>query len=99
MTKPIFIRDSTLREGIELPGVDLSLNEKIQIVQLLESMNVPEIEIGMPYGIKDCLPLAEAIKSKGFKIKTSALILSYSSTWKEEIDIAVEILKKNFKEV
>lgn len=88
--KSVIIRDSTLREGIELPGVCLSLKDKINIVQLLERMNVPEVEIGMPYGIKDCLPLAKAIKSKALKIKTSALILSYSSIWKKEIKIAAK---------
>lgn len=88
--KSVVIRDSTLREGMELPGVALTLKEKMEIVRLLENMNVPEIEIGMPYGIKDCLPLAKEIKSKRLKIKTSALILSYRSTWKEEIKIAAK---------
>src|SRR3989338_1101665 len=84
----VIIRDSTLREGIELPGVCLSLENKMQIVRMLASMNVPEIEIGMPYGIKDCLPLAEAVKSEGLKIKTSALVLFYGTTWQEEIKLA-----------
>ncbi len=88
--KSVIIRDSTLREGIELPNVHLSLREKMEIVRFLESMNVPEIEIGMPYGIKDCLSLARAIKSKRLKIRTSALILSYRLTWKEEVKIAAE---------
>jgi len=86
----ITIRDSTLREGIELPGVNLSLDDKIQIAKFLESMHVPEIEIGMPYGLKDCLPLAEVVKSKGLNLKTSALVLSYSSTWKDEIRMAAD---------
>lgn len=90
MKSLVVIRDSTLREGMELPNVGLSLKEKIKIVQLLEAMNVPEIEIGMPYGIKDCLSLAKSIKSKRLKIRTSALILSYRPTWKEEVKIAAE---------
>ena len=88
--KLIVIRDSTLREGMELPNVDISLGEKLKIAQVLESMNVPEIEIGMPYGIKDCLHLSKSIKRRRLKIKTSALILSYRSTWKEEVKIAAE---------
>lgn len=88
--KPVIIRDSTLREGMELPGPDLSLDEKIQVVRFFEEMNVPEVEIGMPYGIKDCVPLASRIKSEGLKIRTSALVLSYSPTWREEINIAAD---------
>ena len=41
----ILIRDSTLREGVELPGVDLSLDEKMRIVEMLELMKIPELEI------------------------------------------------------
>jgi isopropylmalate/homocitrate/citramalate synthase len=88
--KSILIRDSTLREGMELPGVELSLKEKLKIAEMLDEMNVREIEIGMPYGIKSCLPLARAIKTNRMKIKTSALVLSYRSNWKDEINLAAE---------
>jgi isopropylmalate/homocitrate/citramalate synthase len=87
MKSPL-IRDSTLREGMELPGVDLSLAQKLKIALMLEEMQVPEIEIGMPYGIRSCLPLAAAIKSRRMRIRTSALILAYRASCKEEIDIA-----------
>ncbi len=88
--KSVLIRDSTLREGMELPGVELTLRDKLKIAGVLDDMNVPEIEIGMPYGIKSCLPLAKAVKTNGMKIKTSALIVSYRSNWKREIDLAAE---------
>jgi D-citramalate synthase len=73
---------------MELPGVELSLAQKLKIALMLEEMRVPEIEIGMPYGIRNCLPLAAAIKSRGLKIRTSALVLAYRASCKEEIDIA-----------
>ncbi len=86
--KSILIRDSTLREGMELPGVELSLKEKLKIAGMLEDMNVREMEIGMPYGIRSCLPLAKAIKARKMKIKTSALVVSYRPSWKREIELA-----------
>jgi isopropylmalate/homocitrate/citramalate synthase len=86
--KSVLIRDSTLREGLELPGVELSLAQKLKVALMLEKMHVPEIEIGMPYGIRGCLPLAAAIKSRGLRIRTSALILAYRASCREEIDIA-----------
>jgi isopropylmalate/homocitrate/citramalate synthase len=87
MKSPL-IRDSTLREGLELPGVELSLAQKLRVALLLEKMRVPEVEIGMPYGIRDCLPLAAAIKSRALRIRTSALILAYRANFREEIDLA-----------
>ena len=86
--KSVFIRDSTLREGLELPGVELSLAKKLKIALMLEAMRIPEIEIGMPYGIRSCLPLAAAIKSRGLRIRTSALVLAYRANCREEIDVA-----------
>ena len=86
--KSLLIRDSTLREGLELPGVELSLAQKLRVAQMLAQMQVPELEIGMPYGIRSCLPLAASIKSRGLKIRTSALVLAYRASYKEEIDIA-----------
>ena len=86
--RSVLIRDSTLREGLELPGVELSLAQKLKVALMLEKMRVPEIEIGMPYGIRSCLPLAAAIKARGLKIRTSALVLAYRASCKEEIDIA-----------
>ncbi len=84
------IRDSTLREGLELPGVRVSLKEKLAIARLLEKMKVPEIEIGMPYGMKECIPLAALIKKEKLKIKTSALILSYRAQWRQELEMAAD---------
>lgn len=86
--KSVLVRDSTLREGLELPGVELTLAQKLKVVLMLEQMHVPEIEIGMPYGIRSCLPLAAAIKSRGLRIRTSALLLAYRGNCREEIDIA-----------
>lgn len=88
IVKPVLIRDSTLREGLELPGVELSLAQKLKIVLMLEEMRVPEIEIGMPYGIRGCLPLAAAIKSRGLRIRTSALVLAHRARCREDIDVA-----------
>ncbi len=86
--KSLLIRDSTLREGLELPGVELSLAQKLKVALLLEKMRVPEIEIGMPYGMKSCLPLAASIKARGLRIRTSALVLAYRASCKEDIDMA-----------
>src|SRR5512143_470773 len=82
------IRDSTLREGMELPGVELSLAQKLKIALMLAEMRVPEIEIGMPYGIRGCLPLAAAIKFRGLRIRTSALLLAHRAGCREDIDVA-----------
>ena len=86
----VYIRDSTLREGVELPGIAMGVSDRLEIARFLDGMGVPEMEIGMPYGLRECLPLAEAVKTEGLRIQTSALILSYSSRLADEISVAAE---------
>jgi hypothetical protein len=43
----VHIGDSTLGEGVELPGISLSLDERLEIARFLDEMGAPELEIGM----------------------------------------------------
>lgn len=44
----IIIFDTTLRDGEQTPGVNLNLNEKLQIARQLEKLGVDVIEAGFP---------------------------------------------------
>ncbi|HHS82806.1 MAG TPA: 2-isopropylmalate synthase, partial [Devosia sp.] len=44
----IFIFDTTLRDGEQAPGATMTLEEKLQIAELLDEMGVDIIEAGFP---------------------------------------------------
>jgi len=44
----VYIFDTTLRDGEQSPGATMNLDEKMQIAQLLEEMQVDIIEAGFP---------------------------------------------------
>ena len=44
----IYVFDTTLRDGEQVPGCQLNTIEKIQIAQALELMGVDVIEAGFP---------------------------------------------------
>ena len=46
MSKRIKIFDTTLRDGEQTPGVNLNINEKLEIAKQLEKLGVDIIEAG-----------------------------------------------------
>ena len=48
MSDRVYIFDTTLRDGEQSPGATMNLDEKMQIAQLLEEMQVDIIEAGFP---------------------------------------------------
>ena len=49
MSDRVYIFDTTLRDGEQSPGATMNLDEKMQIAQLLEEMQVDIIEACLLY--------------------------------------------------
>ena len=48
MSSRVFIFDTTLRDGEQSPGYSMTLNEKLQMAEMLDKMGVDIIEAGFP---------------------------------------------------
>ncbi len=66
----ILIFDTTLRDGEQSPGASMNTNEKIQIAQQLEKLNVDIIEAGFA---ASSLGDADAIKQISSRVKNSRI--------------------------
>jgi 2-isopropylmalate synthase len=87
MSNKIQIFDTTLRDGEQVPGCQLSTDEKVVIARKLEQLGVDVIEAGFPISSPgDFLSVVEI--SKAVKIGVCALTRSR----KEDIDVAAEAL-------
>lgn len=76
--------DATLREGVQAPGVRLSLEDSIEIAKALEVLGVETIEVGHPLISEDELQRVKAVASLGLK----ASILTHARANKKDIDAA-----------
>ena len=89
MSKKIKIFDTTLRDGEQTPGVNLNINEKLEIARQLEKLGVDVIEAGFaiasPGDFKAVKAVAENIKN--------ATIASLSRAVEKDIDRAWEAVK------
>jgi 2-isopropylmalate synthase len=89
MSKKIEIFDTTLRDGEQVPGCQLSTDEKIIVARELELLGVDVIEAGFPISSPgDFLSVIEI--SKAVK---EPVVCALTRAKKDDIDVAAEALR------
>lgn len=85
----LYIFDTTLRDGEQVPGCQLSTNEKIEIARDLERLGVDVIEAGFPVSspgdFQSVVELSKAVND--------VMICALTRANKNDIDVAAEALK------
>jgi 2-isopropylmalate synthase len=95
-TKNIIIFDTTLRDGEQSPGASMNTNEKIQIAQQLERLNVDVIETGFAAASPGDF---DAIEKIAQKVQTST-VCSLARAIDRDIKAAGEAIKQaNLKRI
>jgi homocitrate synthase NifV len=90
----IIIRDSTLREGLDVPGVAFSIEQRLRIAGMLDAINVPEIEVVAPAKVAEDLVFAGRLKQADLRIRTSGLLYAFGERCREEIGPMAECLDR-----
>ncbi len=89
MSDRLFIFDTTLRDGEQVPGCQLNTVEKIQIARALESMGVDVIEAGFPVSSPgDYNSVVEISKAV-----TWPTICALTRAVEKDIDVAADALR------
>ena len=89
MSDRLYIFDTTLRDGEQVPGCKLNTEEKIEIALALEELGVDVIEAGFPVSSPGDFNSVQEI-SKALREPT---ICGLTRAVKNDIDVAVESLK------
>jgi len=89
MSDKVFIFDTTLRDGEQVPGCQLNTVEKIQVAKALESLGVDVIEAGFsvssPGDFNSVVEISKAV--------TWPTICALTRSVEKDIDVAAEALK------
>lgn len=89
MTDRLFIFDTTLRDGEQVPGCQLNTVEKIQVAKQLEQLGVDVIEAGFPVSspgdFNSVIEISKAV--------TWPVICALTRAVEKDIDVAAESLK------
>ncbi|MCG7311668.1 2-isopropylmalate synthase [Priestia flexa] len=81
--------DTTLRDGEQSPGVNLNLQEKLEIAKQLERLGIDVIEAGFPASSKGDF---QSVKEIASTVKDSS-VTGLARSVAQDIDIAWEALK------
>lgn len=89
MSDRLFIFDTTLRDGEQVPGCQLNTVEKIQVAKALETLGVDVIEAGFPISspgdFNSVIEISKAV--------TWPTICALTRAVERDIDVAAEALK------
>ncbi|HEV2649796.1 MAG TPA: 2-isopropylmalate synthase [Rhizomicrobium sp.] len=88
-TQKVRIFDTTLRDGEQSPGAAMTLEEKIEIAEFLDSMGVDVIEAGFPVSSEGDFAAVKEIT----KLVKNASVCGLSRAGFKDIDAAGEALK------
>lgn len=89
MERTIHIFDTTLRDGEQAPGCSMNLQEKIQVAQQLENLNVAVIEAGFPAASPGDLASVREIS----KLITKATVAGLARALPKDIEAVWEAVR------
>ena len=87
-----WIVDTTLRDGEQSPGIVFSIEEKLEIVGLLDKSGVYEIELGIPNINIESYEYVQILKEKSIKSKLSLWSRMNTEDVKKAISYKPDIL-------
>lgn len=88
MSNKVFVFDTTLRDGEQVPGCQLNTSEKVEIARQLEELGVDIIEAGFPISSPGDFKSVSEIS----KVVTRSIVCALTRAKKEDIDTAAESL-------
>lgn len=89
MKQKLYVFDTTLRDGEQVPGCQLNTLEKIELAKVLEAMKVDVIECGFPVSSPgDFTSIVEISK-----IVKESRLCALTRAVEKDIDVAVEALQ------
>jgi 2-isopropylmalate synthase len=90
MSDRVFIFDTTLRDGEQVPGAKLNTVEKIEIAKQLDALGVDIIEAGFPISSPEDFSAVEQVS----RIASNATICALARGLDKDIEVAARSIEK-----
>lgn len=90
----VILKDSTMREGLDVPGVVLDAGQKRALLGRLTAAGIPEVELVAPGHFASDLQDLRQIGTVDGPVRSSGLIYGYGPAWREQIGMAKGLLDR-----
>ena len=90
----IILRDSTLREAMDTPGVWFDMAARIEIATALARLGVAEAEVVAPSRVEADLEVVRAVREAAVGLRLSGLIYASSPGFRGEVEQAAALLDR-----
>jgi 2-isopropylmalate synthase len=92
LPRRVHLRDCTIREGEEMAGVVLTVDQKLELAHAAQDVGIDEIEVGYCGSIREHEELAKLFRREGITASLSSLNRSYTrdGEWQAEVDRALK---------
>jgi homocitrate synthase NifV len=90
----ITLRDATLREGLDTPGVSFTRTQRAKIARALVAAGVRELEVVAPSRVRADVGFAAAIRDHGTRVRLSGLVYAFSPTAEQDVYATVGVLDR-----
>ena len=90
----VILKDSTMREGLDVPGVALDADQRMVLLRRLSDLGVPEVEIVAPGHFDRDMSALKEMGAPDLPVKLSGLIYGNRPVWREQIAAAKGILDR-----
>ncbi len=91
MSNKIYVFDTTLRDGEQVPGAKLNIPQKVEIAKQLKTLKVDIIEAGFPASSKGDFKAVEAVAKA---VGDGPMITALARAVKNDIDAVYESIKR-----
>ncbi len=88
----VVLRDVTLREGLDTPGVTLALEARVEIASALAAAGLDELEVVAPSRVRAELEVARAIRDADIEVRLTGLVYAAPEGAAQELAEALEVL-------
>jgi homocitrate synthase NifV len=90
----VLLKDSTMREGQDVPGVALDPDQKRALLKMLAEARIPEAELVAPGHFDRDLEFVKESGAAELPIRSSGLIYGHGPDWREQIGRSKGVLDR-----